>query len=176
MKVAVGIDMIEREPRGSVRLKLSRDLDFDLPSQRRAQRDLRPQRGEVVAQASAPVEEVRDFVTLAQRLAVDENDVQTDTQIGQRSRALDRAGRGGRANHQGRGAQDAAAVRCFDGGVDRFAEPEIVRRYDQLIQFASSRRSRRKAKNSTPSRSRRIVISGLRAISETIDAIFGARK
>ena len=37
-------------------------------------------------------------------------------------------------------------------------------------------RSRRNWKNSTPSRNRRFIICGLRTISPTIDAIFGARK
>ena len=43
-------------------------------------------------------------------------------------------------------------------------------------QPAKSRRSRKKRKNSTPSRSRRFIISGLRTISPTMAAIFGARK
>jgi len=67
-------------------------------------------------------------------------------------------------------------VRFLDGGVHRLAEPEIVRRDDQPIQCATSRRSRRKEKNSMPSRSRRIITSELRTISDAIDAIFGARK
>ena len=37
-------------------------------------------------------------------------------------------------------------------------------------------RSRRNWKNSTPSRSRRFIICGLRTISPTMEAIFGARK
>ena len=42
--------------------------------------------------------------------------------------------------------------------------------------YAAWCRSRRKWKNSTPSRSRRFIICGLRTISPTIEAIFGARK
>jgi hypothetical protein len=67
-------------------------------------------------------------------------------------------------------------VRHLDGSVDRLTETEIVGRDDQSIQCASSRRSRKKEKNSTPSRSRRIIICGLRTISAMIEAIFGARK
>ena len=44
------------------------------------------------------------------------------------------------------------------------------------VQEAKSRRSRKKRTNSTPSRSRRFSISGLRTISPMIAAIFGARK
>ena len=101
---------------------------------------------------------------------------QLDAQVRQRPRAGDGIASRGSADHEARSAQDAAPVRLFDGGVDRLAETEIVRRDDQSIQCASSRRSRRKEKNSTPSRSRRIIICGLRTISAMIDAIFGARK
>ena len=44
------------------------------------------------------------------------------------------------------------------------------------VQEAKSRRSRKKRKNSRPSRSRRFSISGLRTISPTMAAIFGARR
>jgi hypothetical protein len=102
--------------------------------------------------------------------------VQPNAQIGQPPRPLDGVRRRGSADHEARRAQDAAPVRFLDGGVDRFAEAEVVRRDYQLVQCASSRRSRRKEKNSTPSRSRRIIICGLRSISPMIEAIFGARK
>ncbi len=42
--------------------------------------------------------------------------------------------------------------------------------------YAALCRSRRNWKNSTPSRNRRFIICGLRTISPTIEAIFGARK
>ena len=42
--------------------------------------------------------------------------------------------------------------------------------------YAARCRSRRNWKNSTPSRRRRFIICGLRTISPTIEAIFGARK
>ena len=84
-------------------------------------------------------------------------------------------GRGG-ADHQACGGQDAALMRGFDRLVDLTCEPEIVGGDDQALQSAGSRRSRRNRKNSTPSRSRRLIISGLRTISPTMEAIFGARK
>ena len=64
----------------------------------------------------------------------------------------------------------------FHGLVDFAREPEIVGRDDELFQSAGSRRSRRKRKNSAPSRSRRFNMSGLRTISAAMAAIFGARK
>jgi hypothetical protein len=67
--------------------------------------------------------------------------VQSNAQVRQSPRSLDGVGCSRARNHQARGAEDAAAVRFFDGGVDRLAQSEIVRRNDQAIQCASSRRS-----------------------------------
>ena len=66
-------------------------------------------------------------------------------------------------------------MRQLDGRIDLGGEPEIVSRDYKVFQSATSR-SRRNRKNSIPSRSRRFNISGLRTISPTIEAIFGARK
>ena len=51
-----------------------------------------------------------------------------------------------------------------------------AKRVKGSAQAASSRRSRRKRKNSSPSLKRRFIISGLRTISPTMAAIFGAQK
>ena len=67
-------------------------------------------------------------------------------------------------------------MRLLDGLVDLGRQPKIVGGDDEPLQDAASRRSLRKRKNSTPSCSRRFIMSGLRAISPTIEAIFGARK
>jgi len=47
---------------------------------------------------------------------------------------LDRVGGGRSADHETCGAQYAAPVRLFDGGVDGLAEAEIVGRDDQMVQ------------------------------------------
>jgi hypothetical protein len=62
--------------------------------------------------------------------------------------------------------------------VDRLGQAEIVGGDDQAFRryrYAALCRSRRNWKNSTPSRRRRFIICGLRTISPTIEAIFGAR-
>lgn len=97
-------------------------------------------------------------------------------QAWQASRPRNRVGSSGTADHQARRGQDALAVRDLDRLIDLWRQPEIVGGDDQPVQWRTSRRSRRKAKNSTPSRSRRFSICGLFAISETMAAIFGARK
>ena len=79
-------------------------------------------------------------------------------------------------HHQAGGAQYTVAVSPRDRVVDLGSEAKIVGRDDDSAQSLTSRRSRRKAKNSTASRNRRFSISRLCAISSTIDAIFGARK
>jgi hypothetical protein len=72
--------------------------------------------------------------SLAHRGAIDEDDVKPDPEFGQAARAFDRVGCGRSANHETCGAQYAAPVRFFDGGVDGFAEAEIVGRDDQMVQ------------------------------------------
>ena len=79
-------------------------------------------------------------------------------------------------DHQARGGEDAVAMRSLDRLVDGFGEAEIVGGDDGAAGHAALLRSRRNWKNSTPSRSRRFIICGLRTISPTMAAIFGARK
>ncbi len=102
--------------------------------------------------------------------------MQPDSQPRQLLRARDRVLRGGACHHEACGGEDAALVRDLDGVVDLRREPEIVGGDDEMFQCAGSRRSRRKRKNSTPSRKRRFIMSGLMIISPTMDAILGARK
>lgn len=79
-------------------------------------------------------------------------------------------------NHEARSGQNALGVCDLDRLVHFPREAEIVRRYHQVVQWCTSWRSFRKAKNSTASRSRRFIISGLKTISDTREAIFGALK
>ena len=99
-------------------------------------------------------------------------DAQSRQPTGARDRVLGRRA----SDHKAGGGQDAALMRCFDGFINFARKPEIVGGDDNLLQGAGSRRSRRKRKNSTPSRSRRRNISGFLTISPAMVAIFGARK
>jgi len=101
--------------------------------------------------------------------------MQTHPQRGQPSSAGDRIGRRRPGHHQTGRSQDTFAVSRFHGFVDRKRGSEIIRRDDELLQ-AASRRERRKWKNSTPSRSRRPIISGLAIISATMEAILLGRR
>ena len=108
-------------------------------------------------------------------MPVDKHQMQADAQIRQTTGARHGVSRGGGADHQARGRQNAAPVRFLDGFVDGGIEPEIVRADDQASQLAISR-LRRNWKNSTPSRNRRRIISGLLIISATREAILPRRK
>ena len=98
-----------------------------------------------------------------------------DPQVRQATGARHGISRGGGAHHQARGRQNAAPVRFLDSFVDGGIEPEIIGTDDQALQLAISR-LRKNWKNSTPSRKRRRIISGLLIISATSEAILPRRK
>src|ERR1700760_3779140 len=81
-----------------------------------------------------------------------------------------------RSDHQARSGQDASDMGALNGLIDFVGEAEVIRRDDEIFQCAVSCRSRKKRKNSTPSRSRRFMTSGLLTISPTIEAILLGRK
>jgi hypothetical protein len=86
------------------------------------------------------------------------------------------------AHHQARRGEHALAVGPLHRLVDLGRKAEIVGGDDDPAQpYAAAfwddcDRSRRKRKNSTPSRSRRTSICRSRTISPQMEAIFGARK
>ena len=102
--------------------------------------------------------------------------MQPDSKPRQAARQLDSPARRRRSDHQARCGEDAFDMRALNGLVDLVGETEIVGRDDQIFQCAVSCRSRRKRKNSTPSRRRRFMTSGLLTISPTIEAILPGRK
>ena len=91
-------------------------------------------------------------------------------------RTPNRIRRGRTRDHQAGRAENSVAMGRFNRIIDFDRQAEVVRSDDEMIQCAIPLRSRRKAKNSTPSRRRRFIISGLMTISETMDPIFDARK
>jgi hypothetical protein len=176
MEMPVRIDVVERQPGRPKSFELGGNFRADLLAHGGTHGAADAQAHERVGQSPGGVSERRDLRRRQDRIAVDQNNVKPDAQARQRTRAFDGVGCCRSADHQARRAENAAPVRLFDRGVDRFAEPEIVRRNRQPIQWADSRRSRRNEKNSSPSRKRRRITSGLRTISAALDAIFGARK
>ena len=72
-------------------------------------------------------------------MPIDEHQMQADPQIWKATRARHGVSRGGGADHQARGRQNAALVRLLDSFVDGGIEPEIVRADNQAFQLAISR-------------------------------------
>jgi hypothetical protein len=132
--------------------------------------------GHVRPKTPPRVHQVRHGAGRQHGRCVGEREMEADCEPGQPARHRDGARRRWRSDHQARGGQDAFNMRGLDGPVDLVSKAEIIRRDDEKLQCAVSRRSRRKRKNSTPSRRRRFITSGLRAISPTIWAIFPGRK
>jgi hypothetical protein len=172
----VGIDVIERDPAGAKRFELRLDLGADLAPHRAPCRDGEAESRHVGAKASPRIDKIGHTLGRQFRQAFDQHDMQADAQSRQPPGARDRVLRGGTCDHEACGGEDAVLMRRLDGLIDLGSEPEIVGGDDELLQCAGSPRWRRKRKNSTPSRSRRFIISGLMIISPTIEAILGARK
>jgi hypothetical protein len=168
--------VIERESGRAIGFELRLDFRRDLAADRRAREYLESETHQVATEVAGSVDEIGHVLRRQDRPAFHQHEVQADTQSRQPARARNRILRRGSGDHQARSGEDAALVGGFHGLVDFAREPEIVGRDDELFQSAGSRRSRRKRKNSTPSRRRRFNISGLRTISPAMAAIFGARK
>ncbi len=107
---------------------------------------------------------------------LNEDEMQAHAQAREPPGSAHRVTHRGTCDHQAGGGEDSVAVRAFNGLVDGLGKAEIVGGDNGAAGHAALLRSRRKWKNSTPSRSRRFIICGLRTISPTIAAILGARK
>ena len=175
VEVLVSVDVVESKPRCLIGPKLRFDLRPDLRLNRWPRAHLKTEPREVRAQMPGCVNEIGQSFGRQRRPAVDEHQMQTDAQTGETARARDCVRRGSGGDHQACRREDALFMRQFHGGIDLGRKPKIVGRDDEVLQSATSR-SRKNLKNSIPSRRRRFIISGLRTISLTIEAIFGARK
>ncbi len=171
----VRIAMIEFEARRAKCLELSRDLGGELTARLPAEGYESPHGRHVGTQGTITVHQLTQIRGGQYRPAFHQNHVQADSQGGHAPRAGDRIRRRRSRDHQARGRENAVAMSCFDGTVDFAGSAEIIRRDDEPPQ-AVSRLVRKKWKNSTPSRNRRLIISGLPIISATMEAILDGRK
>jgi len=176
VKMLVGIDVVEREAGRTIGLELRLDFRGDLPAHRRTREDIEREPDHVAAELPARVDEIGQAVRRQDRPAFHQHQVQAHAQPREPACARDRVLRRGGAHHEAGSRQDPATMGGLDGLVDFACKPKIVGGDDDLLQSAGSRRSRRKRKNSIPSRSRRFNMSGLLTISPAMAAIFGARK
>ena len=176
MKMLVRVDVIELETRRAECLELGTDLRPHLPLHMGQKEHRRAGASHIRAKAPARVDEVRHGGSRQNRPRVGQREVQPDSEPWQAARHLHSAGRRRRSDHQARRGEDSFDMRALDRLVDFVGEAEVVGGDDQVFQCAVSCRSRRKRKNSTPSRSRRFITSGLLTISPMIEAILPGRK
>ena len=169
-------DMIELEAGRAEGLELSADFRPHLPAHMGQKKHGRAGERHIRPKPAATVHEIRDRRRRQHRIGVDQRQMQPDSKPRQATRELHRPGRRRRSNHQARCGENTFNMRALDRLVDLVGETEIIGRDDQIFQCAVSCRSRKKRKNSTPSRRRRFMTSGLLTISPTIEAILPGRK
>jgi len=175
MHVLVGVHVVEKQAGRAKCLELRANLHRDLTTNLRQSKKPNAGAAHIRIETTVPAHQTRDFGARKRRKPINEHQMQANPQVRQATGARDGVSRGGRADHKARGRQNAAPVRFLDSFVDGGVEPEIVGADDQASQLAISR-LRRNWKNSTPSRSRRRIISGLLSISATSEAILPRRK
>ncbi len=179
MHMLVRVDMVEREPGGVEPLELGADLGGEPAARAGPKKKAQSGAQGIVVEPAVAAHETPELIRRQRRRAVDQHKVQPDAQRAEATCPCDRIRRGRRADHQAGARQNAVAMRLLDRVVGCDIAAEIVSRNDQppcrQPQLAISR-SRRNWKNSTPSRTRRRIISGLFSISPSSDAILRRRK
>jgi len=173
--VFMRVHVIEPQPGCPKRVELRTYLHGELTANPRQKKEPKPGSRHVPIEPAFAADQVRYLGSRQSRKAVDKVEVQPDREARQTPRARYGITDCRTRDHQAGGRQNAVPVGLLDSLVDGGIEPEIVRADDQASQLAISR-LRRNWKNSTPSRNRRRIISGLLTISATSEAILRRRK
>ena len=139
MHVLVGVHMIEPETSSAKCLELRPDLCCQLVSNSRQKKEPDGGTRHLPIKLAVPAHETGNLAFWQHRTPVDQNQMQADPEIGQPMGTRHSIGRGGAANHQARGRQNAVPMGLFDGLIDSGVEPEIVCADDQASQLAISR-------------------------------------
>jgi hypothetical protein len=137
--VLVGIHMVERQAGGAKCLELGADLHRELTANPRQSKKPNAGASHIRIETAVAAHQTGDFGARKARMTIDEHQMQADPQIWQATGARHGVSRGGGANHQACGRQNAAPVRLLDSFVDGGIEPEIVCADDQAFQLAISR-------------------------------------
>ena len=142
--VLVAIDVVEPQTGGKKRFELRRNFICDLPARDRI--DKNPEAGprHIAAKPAGPVDKIGEARGRRYRVSVGQDDVQSHLQRRHPPRPIDGVGGGGSPNHETGRRQDAVAVSRLNRRVDFGRKTEVVGRYDQRLQCATPRRSRRK--------------------------------
>jgi hypothetical protein len=175
VEVLVSVDVIESKPGCLIGAELRFDLLPQLGPNRWSHAYFESKPRKVRAQTPGCINEIRQPFGWQRRRAVDKDQMEPDAQTPKMAPPCNGVRRRSGGDHQACRSEDPLFMRQLHAGIDLGGEPKIVGCDDEALQSAISR-SRRNLKNSAPSRIRRFIISGLRTISPTIEAIFGTRK
>lgn len=139
----VAIDVVELQSGGKKCFELRRNFIRDLPARHRI--DKYPHAGSphIAAKPAGPVDEIGQARGRRHRVSVGQHDVQSHLQRRQPPRPIDGVGGGRSPDHEAGRRQDAVAVSRLDRRIDFERKTEVVGRYDQRLQCATPRRSRR---------------------------------
>src|SRR5262249_12123092 len=156
-------------------LELRSDLGSQLAARRRPELIGKTHAHRARRKPSVSSHQVRDLLCRKHRDAVHDDQMQADGERRMGAGQLDCLAAGWPAHHETRGGQTAPLVLFEDRAVDAARKPEVIPSDDEPPQTRSSLFERNR-KNSAPSRSRRLNISGLEAISQVISAILRGLK
>ncbi len=172
----VSVDVIKPQTCRAEGLELGADLRQHLPAHMGQKKHRGAGPRHIRAKAPMSIDQIRYARSRQNRLRVDQRQMQPNRKSRQSARQLDGGASRRRTDHQTRRREHHFNMRALDGLINLVGEAEIIGRDNKIFQCAISRRSRRKRKNSTPSRRRRFIMLGLTAISPTIAAILLGRK
>jgi hypothetical protein len=171
----VGVAVIKCQARRMKCLKLGSYLGGQLPARLGAAGEQASQRNHVRSKRSVFINQQRYCAARERWLSLHQHYMQANPQsrhpAGTHHRIITRRCR----NHQARSRENSLPMSDLDGFIDLRSGTEIIGGDNQSSQ-AASRLVRRKLKNSTPSRKRRFIISGLAIIYASIEAILDGRK
>ena len=142
--VLVAIDVIEPQSGGKKSFELRRDFMRDLPARHRIDKYPHARSRHITAKPTGPVDKIRQARRGQYRVSVGQDNVQSHLQRRQPPRPINSIGGGGSADHETGRRQNSVAVSRLDRRVDFGRKTKIVGRYDQRLQCATPRRSRRK--------------------------------
>ena len=140
----VAIDVIEPQPGGKKSLELCRNFIRGLAAHRRIDKYPHARPNHVTAKPAGAVDKIGQARGRQHRVPLGQNDVQSHLERTQPPRPVDGVGGSGCPDHETRRRQDAVAVGRLNRRVDFGRKTEVVGRYNQRLQCATPRRSRRK--------------------------------
>ena len=140
----VAINVVELQPGSNKSFELCRDFISDLPAHRRIDRypDARP--NHITAKPAEFVDKIGQARGRQHRVSVGQNDVQSHPQGTHPPRSIDGVSGGRSPNHETGRCQDSVSVSRLNRRVDFGRKTKVVGRYNQRLQCATPRRSRRK--------------------------------